>query len=69
VILSIKSPHGAGFFGSLFLDRSLVPISAGIVAAVGLVYLFAAKPKSKIREDARADGLPEPPESTPATVT
>jgi len=69
VILSIKSPHGAGFWGSLFLDRWLVPISAAVVAVVGLVYLFAANPKSKIREDARADGSPEPPESAPATVT
>lgn len=69
VILSIKSPHGAGFWGSLFLDRWLVPISAAIVALVGLVYLIVANPKSKIREDARADGSPEPPESAPATVT
>ena len=69
VILSIKSPHGAGFFGSLFLDRWLVPISAAIVAVIGLVYLFAANPKSKIREDARADGSPEPPETAPATAT
>jgi amino acid transporter len=70
VILSIKSPHGAGFWGSLFLDRWLVPISAAVVAVIGLVYLFGANPKSKIREDARADGSPEPPESAPAaTVT
>ena len=70
VILSIKSPHGAGFWGSLFLDRWLVPISAAVVAGIGLVYLFAANPKSKIREDARADGSPEPPpESAPAPVS
>ena len=72
VILSIKSPHGAGFWGSLFLDRWLVPISAAVVAGIGLVYLFAANPKSKIREDARADGStePPPPETAPAaTVT
>jgi hypothetical protein len=42
------------------------------VAGVGLVYLFGMRPKSKIREDARADGSTEspPPESAPAaTVT
>lgn len=70
VILSIKSPHGTGFWGSLFLDRWLVPISAAVVAAIGLVYLFAANPKSNVREDARVDSAqPEPPERPPATVT
>jgi amino acid transporter len=55
VILSIKTPHapGAGFF-----DRWLVPISAGIVAAVGLAYLYLFKPKAVVRPDARADGAP-----------
>jgi amino acid transporter len=52
VILSIKTPaYGSGFF-----DRWLVPISAAIVAAVGLAYLFIFKPKATVRADARADG-------------
>src|SRR5207244_1523170 len=45
VILSIKTPAAAG---SGFFDRWLVPISAAIVAAVGLAYLFAAKPKAVV---------------------
>jgi len=56
VILSIKSPaYGTnpGFF-----DRWLVPISAAIVAAVGLAYLFLFKPKAVVRSDARA-GAPD----------
>ena len=55
VILSIKTPPAAG---SGFFDRWLVPISAGIVAAVGLAYLFIFKPKAVVRADARADGGP-----------
>jgi amino acid transporter len=60
VILSIKTPHvpGAGFF-----DRWLVPISAAIVAAVGLAYLFVMQPKAVVRPDARADGGEEPVEA------
>ena len=64
VILSIKTPHvaGAGFF-----DRWLVPISAAIVGAVGLVYLFVFKPKAVVRPDARADdGAGEEPVEVPA---
>ena len=63
VILSIKTPHaaGAGFF-----DRWLVPISAAIVAAVGLAYLFAVKPKAVVRPDARADGGGEDQVEAPA---
>jgi amino acid transporter len=53
VILSIKTPHAAG---ASFFDRWLVPISAAIVAAVGLAYLFIAKPKAVVRPDARVDG-------------
>jgi len=63
VILSIKTPaYGTGFF-----DRWLVPISAAIVAAVGLAYLFAAKPKAVVREDARA-GSPDTPEAPPVAA-
>lgn len=63
VILSDKTPaYGSGFF-----DRWLVPISAGIVAAVGLAYLFAFKPQAVVRPDARADGGPgEEPVEAPA---
>jgi amino acid transporter len=67
VILSIKTPHaaGAGFF-----DRWLVPISAAIVAAVGLAYLFIAKPKAVVRPDARVDGgVAEPVEAPPVPAS
>ena len=64
VILSIKTPAAAG---SGFFDRWLVPISAAIVAAVGLAYLFAAKPKAVVREDARV-GAAEPPEAPPVAA-
>jgi amino acid transporter len=57
VILSIKTPPAAG---SGFLDRWLVPISAGIVAAVGLVYLALARPKAWVRVDARPHGTDTP---------
>ena len=65
VILSIKTPHasGAGFF-----DRWLVPISAAVVAAVGLAYLFLAKPKAVVRPDARAGGGEEPVEAPAVPV-
>jgi amino acid transporter len=54
VILSDKTPsYGSGFF-----DRWLVPISAGIVAAVGLAYLFVFKPKAVVRPDARVGAGP-----------
>jgi amino acid transporter len=55
VILSIKTPAtGSGFF-----DRWLVPISAAIVAAIGLVYLFLFKPKAVVRSDARPGAADE----------
>jgi amino acid transporter len=57
VILSIKTPaYGAnpGFF-----DRWLVPISAAIVAAIGLAYLLLFKPKATVRNDARAGAADE----------
>ena len=63
VILSIKTPHaaGAGFF-----DRWLVPISAAVVGAVGLIYLFVFKPKAVVRLDARPDGDGDEPVEVPA---
>jgi hypothetical protein len=33
-----------------------VPISAAVVAAVGLAYLWLFQPKAVVRPDARADG-------------
>jgi amino acid transporter len=54
VILSIKTPaYGTGFF-----DRWLVPISAAIVAAVGVAYLLLFRPKAVVRSDARP-GAPD----------
>ena len=51
VILSIKTPpNGPGFF-----NRWLVPISVGIVFAVGLLYMGIFRPRPQISEDARAD--------------
>jgi amino acid transporter len=63
VILSIKTPHaaGAGFF-----DRWLVPVSAAIVGAVGLAYLFVFKPKAVVRPDARPEGGGDEPVEAPA---
>ena len=64
VILSIKTPHavGAGFF-----DRWLVPISAVIVAAIGLAYLLVFKPKATVSADARSGGGPgDEPVAAPA---
>jgi len=51
IILSFKT--GEGY--AEFLDRWLVPISAGVVFLLGLVYLLIARPTENIREDARAD--------------
>ncbi len=51
VILSIKTPA----LSDDFLDKWLVPISAGIVALIGLAYLLIAKPRERIQEHARAD--------------
>lgn len=56
VILSDKTPAtGSGFF-----DRWLVPISAAIVAGVGLVYLFGLRPKVNVRDDARPGAMDTP---------
>src|SRR5207302_3176961 len=61
VILSIKTPPSAGHG---FFDRWLVPISAAIVAAVGLAYLLIFQPKAVVRPDAGV-GAADAPE-TPA---
>ena len=53
VILSIKNPPS----GPGFLNRWLVPISTGVVFAIGLAYLLIFRPKPHIREDARADAM------------
>jgi amino acid transporter len=51
IILSIETPHAAD---AGFIDRWLVPISVGIVAVLGLAYLFIGRPKEDIADDARA---------------
>jgi amino acid transporter len=51
VILSFKTGEGL----ESFVDRWLVPISAGVVFVLGLVYLLIARPTENIRADARAD--------------
>ncbi|MGH2408130.1 MAG: APC family permease [Candidatus Limnocylindrales bacterium] len=51
VILSIKTPA----LTDDFFDKWLVPISAGIVALIGLAYLVLARPKENIQAHARAD--------------
>jgi amino acid transporter len=50
VILSIKTPSAAD---AGFVDRWLVPISVGVVAVLGLAYLFIGRPKENITADAR----------------
>lgn len=50
VILSVKTGEGA----ELFVDRWLVPISAGVVFLLGLLYLLVFRPTENIRDDARA---------------
>ena len=51
VILSINTPA----LSNEFFDKWLVPISAGIVALIGLVYLLIVRPSENIRADARPD--------------
>ena len=55
VILSIKTPAAT----EDFLDKWLVPVSAAIVAAIGLLYLVIAQPKENIQQEARA-GVSDP---------
>jgi len=50
VILSLKTGEGL----EDFVDRWLVPISAGIVFLLGLAYLLIFRPSENIRTDARA---------------
>ncbi len=50
LILSVKSGEGL----ESFVDRWLVPLSAGIVFLLGLAYLLIFRPTENIREDARA---------------
>lgn len=50
IVLSVKTPPN----GTSFFDRWLVPISVGIIAAAGLLYLLAARPEEHIREDSAA---------------
>jgi amino acid transporter len=51
VILSWKTPAlGSGFF-----DRWLVPISVGIIAAVGALYLLVMRPKENISAEDRSE--------------
>src|SRR5439155_1409569 len=64
VILSDKTPASVANPG--FFDRWLVPISAAIVAAVGLAYLFVFQPKAVVRPDARGDGGTGEEVETPA---
>jgi amino acid transporter len=51
VILSLKTPAATDDF----LDKWLVPVSAGIVALLGLAWLLIARPKENIQAHARAD--------------
>ena len=53
VILSIKTPAATDDF----FDKWLVPISAGIVALLGLLWLVIAKPKENVQDDARAEAV------------
>jgi len=57
VILSIKTPA----LTDDFLDKWLVPVSAGIVALLGLAWLLIARPKENIQEHARAEATAESP--------
>lgn len=50
VILSLKTGEGL----EDFVDRWLVPISAGVVFLLGLAYLLIFRPSENIRADARA---------------
>jgi len=50
VVLSIKTPPN----GNDFFDRWLVPLSVGIVAVIGLLYLAVFRPKEQIAEEDRA---------------
>jgi amino acid transporter len=51
VVLSSKAPYG-----TTFVLKWLVPLSVGVVAAVGILYLLAFRPQVNIAADARAAG-------------
>ncbi|MFE2432080.1 amino acid permease [Streptomyces sp. NPDC059373] len=53
VVLSVKTPAN----GTSFFDRWMVPLSVGIVAAVGVLYLLVLRPREHVAE---ADRAPEP---------
>jgi amino acid transporter len=59
VILSWKAPSGDTFF-----LKWLNPISVGIIAAIGLLYLLVMRPKVNIQQDARAETWVEIPAQT-----
>ncbi|KOV59412.1 hypothetical protein ADL01_35975 [Streptomyces sp. NRRL WC-3618] len=50
VVLSVKTPAN----GDSFFDRWLVPLSVGIVALIGLVYLVIARPEERIADENRS---------------
>jgi amino acid transporter len=50
IILSLKTPAATDDF----FDKWLVPVSAGIVALIGLVWLLVARPTVKVQEGAAA---------------
>jgi amino acid transporter len=61
VILCTKQPYGTTFF-----LRWLVPLSVGIVALIGLLYLVILRPQVSIQSDARADATDATSEAIPA---
>lgn len=50
IVLSWKTPA----LGTSFFDRWLVPISVGVIAAAGIVYMLVARPKVTVDESDRA---------------
>ncbi|MFD9123441.1 amino acid permease [Kitasatospora sp. NPDC059571] len=46
IVLAIKTPP----YGTSFFDRWLVPISVGIIALAGVLYLVLLRPRLRIRE-------------------
>lgn len=51
IILSVKTPAATDDF----FDKWLVPVSAGVVALIGLVWLLVARPTVKVQEGAASD--------------
>jgi Mn2+/Fe2+ NRAMP family transporter len=50
VVLPVKTPVN----GTSFFDRWMVPLSVGIVAAVGVLHLLVMRPKEHVTEADRA---------------